>query len=100
VYEGARPSDVFIAQLTNWDTPEDAREFYNAYIKRTLRRYPAAKPSAANSQPENPDAKVASQAWQTSEGGVVVELRDDRVLIAEGIPGNANSANLIRTLWR
>src|SRR5690348_16229418 len=36
LYEKA--GDVFIAQLTSWDTPEDAKEFFDAYAKRTVKR--------------------------------------------------------------
>ena len=43
VYKGPKPGDVFIAQLSTWDTENDAREFLDAYAKRTWRRYAAPK---------------------------------------------------------
>ena len=43
-YEGAKPGEVFIAQLTAWDTENDAKEFFDAYAKRIGKRYPDAKP--------------------------------------------------------
>ena len=45
LYEGAKPTDLFVAQLTAWDTPLDAREFFDAYLKRTWKRYPDAQPT-------------------------------------------------------
>src|SRR5678815_3798370 len=40
LYETGKPDEVFVAQLTAWDTPLDAQEFFNAYARRTAKRYP------------------------------------------------------------
>src|SRR5215203_3692573 len=48
LYETGKPDEFFVAQLTAWDTPLDAREFFDAFAKRTLKRYPEAKESKAN----------------------------------------------------
>lgn len=121
LYEGPKASDVLIAQLTVWDTENDAREFFDAYAKRTRRRYPDAVATEMTSNPSlnsfgdpNSDTnarqlesarsapKAANEryAWQTSEGKVVVELRGSRVLMVEGIPANAESKTLPRSLWQ
>ena len=43
LYEAAKPDEIFVAQMTAWDTATDAREFFDAYAKRTAKRYPEAK---------------------------------------------------------
>lgn len=103
LYEGPR-GQVFLAQLAVWDTENDAREFFDAYVKRTELRYPGAKrldPSelkleTRNSQPETRNI----YAWATSEGSVVVELRGLRVVILEGIPEGVDSSALLKALWQ
>jgi hypothetical protein len=122
LYEGPKRGDVFIAQLTVWDTANDAREFFDAYAKRTLRRYPVATEIASPPSPNtlrtnsagapqgknfqdsgDPSARKAENemhTWRTSEGKVTVELRGSRVLMVEGIPDNANAKTLLKTLWQ
>ncbi|HEY6806210.1 MAG TPA: hypothetical protein VI306_21705 [Pyrinomonadaceae bacterium] len=92
VYEGARADEVFLAQLTAWDTENDANEFFTAYAKRTEKRYPDAKPL-------NEKATANRLEWQTSSGRVVLERRCDRVLVLEGIPAKIDADALVRTAW-
>lgn len=111
LYEGPKSGDVFIAQLTEWDSERDAREFFEAYAKRTWRRYPGAKAIESSNRTQSfhhltaigqqdvQSAPAEQYAWQTNEGGVVVELRGTRVLILEGIPQTANSKALLKSLW-
>jgi hypothetical protein len=96
IYEGSQPGDVFIAQLAVWDTENDAREFFDAYTKRTRLRYENAKAKEIASQPAQPDRRQ----WSTTEGGVAVELRGKRVLVVEGVPANTNADRLMKTLWQ
>jgi len=96
VYEGRKPGDVCIAQMTVWDTENDAREFFDAYAKRTWRRYADAKAIDITSRKVEGELR----AWQTSEGEVVVELRGSRVAILEGIPTGVDSRNLLGLLWQ
>ncbi len=110
LYEGPRSSDVLIAQLTAWDSEGDAREFFDAYAKRTLRRYPGAKVSdmaSSRLQKFNHARHQAAQAnasermaWETSEGLVVLDLRGSRVLIVEGISDSAKAKVLLASLWQ
>jgi len=103
LYEGPR-GQVFLAQLAVWDTENDAREFFDAYVKRTELRYPGAKrldPSDSklgtrNSEPETRDI----YSWATSEGSVVVELRGLRVMILEGVPEGLVANALLKALWQ
>lgn len=95
MYEGPKPGEVFIAQMTAWDTVNDAREFFDAYVARTKGRYPAAtEVSAATAQNGN------RKEWQTTEGGVVVELRGARVMILEGVPEKVDTKVLSRAVWQ
>ena len=105
IYEGQSAGDVFIAQLTSWDTENDAREFFDAYAKRTLRRY--AEATAGENLSGSPangsiteSAKNELRSWHTSEGDVVMELRGNRVLILEGIPNNVNARSLLKASWQ
>ena len=91
LYESGKPDEFFIAQLTAWDTPADAREFFDAYAKRTSKRYRDAKETKATED---------RMEWQTGSGGVALELRGSRVAIVEGVPSSANSESLLRTIWQ
>jgi hypothetical protein len=88
VYQG--PDDqLLLTHMSEWDTPNDAEEFFNAYVKRTVQRYPEA---TVLSETENSTVR----RWQTPEGGVVIELRGSRVLVLEGIPAGLETAELLR----
>jgi len=91
LYETGKPDEYFIAQITAWDTPNDAREFFDAYAKRTSKRYPDAKETKATED---------RMEWQTGSGGVAMELRGSRVAIVEGVPTSTDSQNLLRTIWQ
>lgn len=98
VYQGTGVGQVFMTQLSAWDTAEDARQFFDAYVKRTKLRYPKAKAKSVGTQsPESQNQQLFD--WETDEGGVVIELRGSRVLILEGVPETANEKLLIRTMW-
>lgn len=91
LYETGKPNEFFIAQLTAWDTPADAREFFDAYAKRTSKRYPDARETKATED---------RMEWQTGSGGVALELRGSRIAIVEGVPSSTNSESLLRTIWQ
>ena len=95
LYEGPKLGQVFLEQIAAWDTENDAREFFDAYVKRTELRYPGARPLASAT---NANGQHQRRAWQTSEGGVVVELRGMRVVIVEGVPEGVDPNSLIRAL--
>ena len=42
IYEGPKRGQVLLAHVSAWDTENDAREFFDAYVKRTAKRYPEA----------------------------------------------------------
>lgn len=91
LYETGKPDEFFVAQLTAWDTPLDAQEFFNAYAKRTAKRYADAQ--ELSSSPDRIE-------WQTSTGGVAMELRGSRVAIVEGFPSSTDANTLLRTIWQ
>jgi len=99
LYEGPN-GQVFLSQLTVWDTENDAREFFDAYVKRTELRYPGARRlDSAGSQPETRNPKFdsgLSYSWQTSEGVVVIDVRGLRVTILEGVPEGVEPSTLMR----
>jgi len=92
VYEGATPNDVFIAAVTEWDTANDAREFFDAYSKRTRLRY--AKENLTELSASTSDRIQ----WNTSEGSVAVAVKDKRVIMLEGIPDGADVNKLLAGL--
>lgn len=91
LYETGKPGEVFIAQLTAWDTPSDAKEFFDAYARRTPKRYADAKELKSTRD---------RIEWETFSGVVAMELRGSRVAIFEGIPSSTKANALLRTIWQ
>jgi hypothetical protein len=91
LYETGKPDEFFVAHLTAWDTPGDAREFFDAYAKRTSKRYADAK------ELQSTGGRIE---WQTSSGGVALELRGSRVAVVEGVPSSVDSDKLLKTIWQ
>src|SRR5437588_3300301 len=89
LFLGPNKSDVLVAQKTVWDTDEDAREFFDAYTRRTTKRY-GVEPSEV--------AESGRQVWKTKEGGVIVEQAGASVRILEGVPEGVDAKALVRTL--
>jgi len=92
LYEGPGGS-VFLAQLTAWDTANDAQEFFDAYVKRTRLRYAHASlvEIAVND-------KTQRRAWQTSQGRVVIDIRGSQVVIIEGLPNDLQIDAMLKAL--
>jgi hypothetical protein len=94
-YENADGQSAYVS-LSAWDTEKDAREFFDAYVARTWKRYP----NGVSGDPILP--RQAPKRWQyfrTADGGIAIELRGNRVLVLEGIPANTNSGTLTRAVW-
>lgn len=97
VYEEPKSGQVFITQMTVWDTDADAREFFEAYAQRTTGRYAGAS-ELEGAQASSSDAQV--RGWRTPrDGRVMVELRGRRVLILEGVPDKADARLLMQKVW-
>ena len=85
-----------LAHASAWDTENDAREFFDAYVKRTAKRYPEAT-LLAEKQTAGPNTFLR---WQTPEGKVVMEIRGPRVVVIEGIPEGSDEKALLKSLWQ
>jgi len=91
LYEHSKTGDLFLVQVALWDTVQDAKEFFDAYVKRTALRYPQGQvtPDDRNTNTET------TRRWQTREGGVLIELRGARVVILEGVPVDVSATDLL-----
>jgi hypothetical protein len=89
LFRGPRAADVVVAMKTSWDSESDAREFFDAYVSRTSKRY-GAEPAAGG--------EPGSATWKTAEGGVYVELSGASVLVVEGVPAGGDAKALARAL--
>ena len=96
LYEGPR-GEAMLVSLSVWDTENDAREFFDAYVKRTELRYADA---TAIEPTFNAQATAFSKSFLTSEGVVSMEVRGGRVLVLEGVPARTDVKSLKGTLWR
>jgi hypothetical protein len=94
VYEGVEPGQAMIAQISAWDTEADAREFFDAYVKRTNLRYVNANLLTDSQHPTTDTLRT----WQTNEGQVIMELRGLRVTIIEGLSQQVDANNLLKVL--
>jgi hypothetical protein len=103
VYEGPK-GEVLIASLSTWDTENDAREFFDAYVKRIELRYPSVlRLDSPRPESQTPNSKLETRDlkfWQTNEGGVALELRGNRVLVVEGYSDRGDREALERALWK
>ena len=91
LYETSKPGEFFIAQVTAWDTQNDAKEFFDAYAKRTEKRYADAK------EVKNTGERIE---WQTSSGLVALEWRGSQVAILEDVPAATNANALLGSIWQ
>jgi hypothetical protein len=91
LYETGKSDETFFTQLTAWDTPRDAREFFDAYARRTSKRYPETNGFKTTDD---------RMEWRTDKGAVAVELRGSRVAIVEGVPASVRAETLLRTIWQ
>jgi hypothetical protein len=93
LYENRLTHETMLAQLTAWDTERDAREFFDAYVKRTGRRYADSREEGGNT------TGVATQSvFSTKEGAVVVRLEGKRVVVLEGVPPKKDTRRLMSLL--
>ncbi|MCA1567357.1 MAG: hypothetical protein LC803_17235 [Acidobacteria bacterium] len=94
LYENRAKRQVLLAQLTAWDTEQDAAEFFNAYLKRTERRY---KDAAAVADTRASVPVETRRVWRTTgEGLIVMERQGARVCILEGVPEKADVRALLK----
>jgi len=94
LYEDARTGHLVLIHLSTWENEAEAREFAEAYARRTTRRYKTAREI-----PQEPNASW--RAWETEEGRVHIERRGTDVLVVEGLPNQWADRwpRLQRVLW-
>jgi hypothetical protein len=95
VYEGPNAGDLLLVQRTAWDTEKDAQEFFDAYARRTLRRYAGATEIGADK-----NGPPTRRRWHTTEGDVLLERRGQAVLVAEGVQEKSNTSALFNAMWK
>ncbi len=90
--KGMKSGPIGVLYVSRWATPEKAAEFAAVYAKSLAQRY-------KKNQALGGDGKVAEDAppvdswrtlrgrhaWMTEEGGVVIEVRGDAVLVSESL---------------
>lgn len=92
VYESPK-GDVLYLSISTWDTENDAREFFDAYLKRTRLRYPMAT-TLTDSQRGVPGLHT----FRTPEGVTAIELRGSRVLVVDGATGEPGIEALLKAV--
>lgn len=92
VYEGPK-GEVVLAQLTAWDSLDDAQEFFGAYVKRTEVRYGITLKGFSG-----PRSTLSEGA--TREGRVAIEQNGKNVLILEGFSDKLDSWALRKAIWK
>jgi hypothetical protein len=83
-----------LAQATTWDTEQDAREFYDAYVRRTRKRSGLPVGSEALGAGDNANIRFTS----LDNGSVAIQRRGSRVLIIEGVPPKKSAVELLNSL--
>jgi hypothetical protein len=93
VYESSNGQVVY-ASISTWDTETDAREFYDAYVKRIELRYDGAERMAGA------ETAATRMSWKTKEGMVTVERDGSRVFVLEGYPEELSADRIIAAIGR
>jgi len=91
LYENKGTGALLLAQYTTWDTESDAREFFDAYSERTLKRYKLSKPVDSNARP---------RVYETNEGLASIELLGKDVVMIEGAQTREQLARLMERAWQ
>jgi hypothetical protein len=91
LYENKATGGLVLAQYTTWDTENDAREFFDAYSERTVKRYKFGKPVDSNARP---------RVYETNEGLASIELRGKDVVMIEGAQTREQLSRLLERAWQ
>jgi hypothetical protein len=94
LYENKQTRETLLAQVTAWDTEQDASEFFDAYVKRTQKRLglAARREGRADNEKTSPDIFVSGDRT------VAVRRAGSRVTIIEGVPPKKDAAALMHEL--
>jgi hypothetical protein len=91
LYQNQSNGATLLLQYSTWDSPGDAREFFDAYTERTGKRYKIVAEETPGGQ---------SRVYKTAEGFVSIELRGVDVVIVEGGQDRQQLARLSEQLWQ
>jgi len=100
-YYAAKPkldanAPLGLLYVSRWSGPEAAEQFAGIYAQSLKQRYKQVQ-EVSNSDSRQPDATVAADGdpqpsrlkgrheWKTEEGAIVIEQRDDTVLVSESL---------------
>jgi hypothetical protein len=91
LYENKTSGALLLVQFTTWDTENDAKEFFDAYSERTLKRYKLGKSMDLNARP---------RIYETNEGLASIELRGKDVVMIEGAQTHEQLSRLSELAWK
>ena len=91
LYENKATGALLLAQYTTWDTENDAKEFFDAYSDRTVKRYKLGKAMDLNARP---------RVYETNEGLASIELRGKDVVMIEGAQTREQLSRVSELLWK
>lgn len=97
VYEEPKSGRACLVQLSVWDTMQDATEFFDAYVKRTERRYKNAT-SIASPYTGGSTRWYEGQTWRTDEGLVFIIRNAEKIIVVEGLPETADIKKVAASL--
>lgn len=91
LYENPKTKQTAIINFTEWDTEQDADEFFDAYVARTAKRYENSEiqQSVAATKPSGNQIQRRMIRTKLSEGDVLIEKQGKQVRIMEGAPEKA-----------
>ncbi len=90
LYEHRPTGQLCLIQVTHWDNPASSQAFFEAYVARTMRRFPERRFDRA-------PAERSTSEVVTGEG-VHIERRGVDVFILEGLPPTADLPAVLKHL--
>jgi hypothetical protein len=85
-----------VVMMTVWDSQQDAREFFEAYVQRSKARFVDVEVL----EPTGPQPVASTESWATGDARVVVQRRGNRVLVIEAAPSPAHATSIAAALWK
>ncbi len=100
-YEEPESDQTLVIWYTTWDTEQDAREFFQRYLRVFEKRYLTLSPPASQSEKPTPSPTIPHDqtTWEIETHKVFMEIRGNDVLILDGIPKSLRQEAL-QIFWR
>lgn len=95
---GSGYAGTMIVLRTVWDTPEDAKEFFEGYVAIAPEKYDGARSVGPKKAPEGADA-FAHFTTSEAMAAVQIERRGSEVLVIDGAPDDATAATVRKRAW-